>query len=254
MVLHGVRVLVLQHIACEPPGVYEDVLRERRASIHRVEIDEGEPLPDWRGFDAIVAMGGPMSTNDEDGLPWLVEEKRLIAGAVRAGTPFWGACLGVQLLAASLGARVYAGPEPEVGLLPVYLTDEALADPVFAGLPREIRTLQWHGDTFDLPDGAVRLAGSPAYPNQAFRWRNAYGVQFHLEVSLEMARSWAEVPAYAEALDRVRGPGSLPELIREIEAGAPRMLSHGRVLFERWLDTTASGSAASGQAAAQSAR
>ena len=247
------RVLVLQHIACEPPGVYEDVLRERGASLQRVEIDEGEPLPDWRGFDSIVAMGGPMSTNDEDELPWLVEEKRLIAEAVGAGTPFWGACLGVQLLAASLGARVYAGPEPEVGLLPVYLTGEALADYVFAGLPRELLTLQWHGDTFDLPAGAVRLAGSAAYPNQAFRWKKAYGVQLHLEVSLEMARSWADVPAYAEALDRVRGPGSLQGLIREIEAGTPRMLTHGRGLFERWLDTTAPGSAASGQAAAPSA-
>ena len=243
------RVLVLQHIACEPPGVYEDVLRERGASLQRVETDEGEPLPDWRGFDSIVAMGGPMSVNDEDELPWLVEEKRLIAEAVGAGTPYWGACLGVQLLAASLGARVYPGPEPEVGLLPVYLTEEALADPVFVGLPRELLTLQWHGDTFDLPAGAVRLAGSPAYPNQAFRWRNAYGVQFHLEVSLEMACSWAEVPAYAEALDRVRGPGSLPGLIREIEAGTAGMLAHGRGLFERWLDTTARGSAASGQAA-----
>jgi len=238
-----VRVLVLQHIACEPPGVYEDVLHERGASIRRVELDEGEPLPDWRGFDAIVAMGGPMSTNDEAELPWLAHEKHLIARAVRAGTPYWGACLGVQLLAASLGARVYAGLEPEVGLLPVRLTEEALADPVFAGLPRELMTLQWHGDTFDLPDGAVRLAGSPAYPNQAFRWGKAYGVQFHLEVSVEMARDWAEVPAYAEALDRVQWPGSLPELIREIEAGAPGMLSHGRSMFERWLEVAVPASA-----------
>ena len=104
--------------------------------IHRVEVDEGDALPDWRGFELIVAMGGPMSVNDEDEFPWLAQEKRLIAEAVRAGTPFWGACLGVQLLAASLGGRVHPGPEPEVGLLPVTLTPEALADPVFAGLPR----------------------------------------------------------------------------------------------------------------------
>jgi GMP synthase-like glutamine amidotransferase len=230
-----VNVLVLQHIACEPPGVYEDVLVERGASIHRVELDEGEPLPDWREFDAIVAMGGPMSVNDEDELPWLAQEKRAIADAVRAGTPFWGACLGVQLLASSLGARVYAGHEPEVGLLPVTLTEDAGADPIFAGLPTEFITLQWHGDTFDLPQGAVRLASSPAYPNQAFRLARAYGVQFHLEVSLEMAREWGEVPAYAESLDRVRGRGSLPAFIPEIEGRASEMRSHGRTLFERWL-------------------
>ena len=88
-------VLVLQHIACEPPGVYEDVLRERGAMIHRVELDEGEHLPKWQGFDAIIAMGGPMSVNDDDKLPWLRDEKALINEAVRGGVPFFGACLGV---------------------------------------------------------------------------------------------------------------------------------------------------------------
>jgi GMP synthase-like glutamine amidotransferase len=231
-----VEVLVLQHIACEPPGVYEDVLNECGATIHRVELDEGEPLPDWRAFDAIVAMGGPMGAVDDDEHPWLVDEKRLIAEAVRSGLPFWGVCLGVQLLAASLGARVYPGSAPEVGLLPVTLTDEALADPVFAGTPRELLTLQWHGDTFDLPDGAARLAGSAAYPNQAFRvGAAAYGVQFHLEVSSGLAREWARVPAYAESLERVLGHGALDRLLAELEARADGVLSHGRRLFERWL-------------------
>jgi GMP synthase (glutamine-hydrolysing) len=233
-----VRVLVLQHIACEPPGAYEDVLRERGATIQRVELDEGEPLPDRLGFDAIVAMGGPMSVNDEDEHPWLRDEKRLIGEAVREGVPYWGACLGVQLLAASLGARVYAGDEPEVGLLPVSLTDAGRADPVFGGLPTEFMTLQWHGDTFDLPEGGVRLAGSTAYPHQAFRFERAYGVQFHLEVSLDMANAWAEVPAYADYLDRVLGPGSLPSLIDELERRGPDMLDHARGMFTRWLDAT----------------
>jgi GMP synthase (glutamine-hydrolysing) len=230
------QVLVLQHIACEPPGVYEDVLDEHGATIHRVELDEDEPLPDWRAFDAIVAMGGPMGALDDDEHPWLTDEKRLIADAVRSGLPFWGVCLGVQLLAASLGARVYPGPAPEVGVLPVLLTDEALADPVFAGTPRELLSLQWHGDTFDLPDGATRLAGSPAYPNQAFRvGADAYGVQFHLEVSPALAREWADVPAYAESLERVLGKGALDRLIADLEARADGLLSHGRRLFERWL-------------------
>jgi GMP synthase (glutamine-hydrolysing) len=231
-----VRVLVLQHIACEPPGVYEDVLRERGSALHRVELDEGDALPDWRGFDAIVAMGGPMSATDDATLPWLTAEKRLIAEAVGAGKPFWGVCLGVQLLAASLGARVYAGPEPEVGLLSVEITEEGRADPVFADLPDGLATLQWHGDTFDLPEGAVRLAGSPAYPNQAFRAGNAYGVQFHLEVSPAMAHEWADVPAYAASLERTLGPGSAAGFVADIERRSAEMLEHGRSLFERWLD------------------
>ncbi len=230
------RVLVLQHIACEPPGVYEDVLRERGASIERVELDEGEALPDWRDSDAIVAMGGPMSATDDHALPWLTAEKRLISDAVRSGTPYWGVCLGVQLLAASLGARVYAGSEPEVGLLPVEITAGGRADPVFADAPDELVTLQWHGDTFDLPDGAVRLAGSPAYPNQAFRFDAAYGVQFHLEVSAAMAREWAEVPAYTASLERTLGPGSAVDFVRQVEERSAEMLAHGRSLFERWLD------------------
>ena len=230
------RVLVLQHIACEPPGVYEDVMRAHGAELVRVELDEGERLPDRGAFDAIVAMGGPMSVNDEAEQPWLAVEKRLIAEAVRAEVPFWGVCLGVQLLAASLGARVYPTAEPEVGLLPVFLTDAAETDPVFAGLPRELLTLQWHGDTFDLPQGAVRLAGSPAYPNQAFRFgETAYGVQFHIEVSPDLAREWAAVPAYEQSLERTLGSGALDRLIGELEANAEVLASSAKSLFERWL-------------------
>jgi GMP synthase-like glutamine amidotransferase len=220
-------------MACEPPGVYEDVLREREATLHRVEVDAGDELPDWREFSAIVAMGGPMSANDEGELPWLRDEKELVAEAVQASMPFWGVCLGVQLLAASLGARVYAGAEPEVGVLPVELTEEGRLDPVFSALPPTLPALQWHGDTFDLPAGAVRLAGSPAYPNQAFRFDHAYGVQFHLEVSGDMAREWMDVPEYASALERTIGGETL---LRAVDDAAAEMLDHGRALFERWLD------------------
>ena len=226
-------VLVLQHIACEPPGVYEDVLREQGAALTRIEIDARDELPDWREFDAIVAMGGPMSANDDADLPWLRHEKAFVAASARAGIPFWGVCLGVQLLAASLGARVYAGDEPEVGVLPVELTEEGSRDPVFSALPPVVPALQWHGDTFDLPEGAVRLAGSDAYPNQAFRFENAYGVQFHLEVSKEMAREWMDVPAYASALERTIGSETM---LRAVDASADEMLGYGRTLFERWLD------------------
>jgi GMP synthase (glutamine-hydrolysing) len=230
------RVVVLQHISCEPPGVYEDVLRQRGATIERVELDEREALPTHREFDAIIAMGGPMSVNDDEALPWLGDEKGFISESVRGGTPYWGVCLGAQLLAASLGARVYQGAQPEVGLLPVDLTDEARADPLFASLPSSLLTLQWHSDTFDLPPGAVRLATSPTYANQAFRYANAYGVQFHLEVSNDMASEWAAVPEYAAALERVLGPGSSEELVSHVERSSTEMRAHGRALFERWLD------------------
>jgi GMP synthase (glutamine-hydrolysing) len=231
-----VRALVLQHIECEPPGAYEDVLRDEGWELVRVELDEGETLPDREGFDAIVAMGGPMSVNDEDALPWLRDEKELIAAAVRAGTPFFGACLGVQLLASALGSKVYPGAEPEIGLLPVQLTEAARSDPVFAGLPEDLLTFQWHADTFDLPAGATLLAGSPAYANQAFRFgERAYGVQFHLEVSPEMAREWSLVPEYAASLESVLGAGAAGRLLDELAARADELRGYARALFRRWL-------------------
>jgi GMP synthase-like glutamine amidotransferase len=232
--------LVLQHISCEPPGAFADVLRERGAQVVPVELDEGEALPDWRDFDHIIAMGGPMSVNDDDRLPWLAAEKRFIADAVRAGKPFWGTCLGSQLLAASLGARVCAGSRPEIGLLPVSLTSEAREDPLFRDMPAQLTTFQWHGDTFDLPAGAVLLASSPMYPNQAFRWgERAYAVQFHLEVSVGMAKEWGEVPQYREALERALGPGALERMIAELGHEESAMAVMGRRLFERWLELPA---------------
>ena len=230
-------VLVLQHIACEPPGVYEDVLDERGLELKRVELDEGDLLPDWRAFDAIVAMGGPMSVNDEATLPWLRIEKAVIAEAVRAGTPYWGVCLGVQLLARASARASTRARRPRSGP-PGRADGRGARRPGLHRPAAELPTLQWHGDTFDLPDGAVRLAGSPAYPNQAFRFERAYGVQFHLEVSPAMAREWADVPEYARSLESTIGADGL---LRAVDTGSDAMLAHGRTLFERFLDHVVEG-------------
>jgi GMP synthase-like glutamine amidotransferase len=234
------RILILQHISCEPPGVYEDILVEKGASIHRVEIDEGEQLPDWRDFDAIIAMGGPMSVNDDATLPWLAAEKRWVREAMLAGQTYWGVCLGAQLLAASLGARVYSGPKPEVGIMPVYLTPAARHDAVFSGLPRELHIFQWHGETFDLLEGAVLLATSPAYPNQAFRWKKkAYGVQFHVEISADLAQQWSQVPAYKAALERVLGVDAVTKVVGDVSREQKLLHSYARSMFENWLKASA---------------
>lgn len=229
-------VLVLQHIACEPPAAYEDELRGRGIALHRVEVDAGEPLPDWRRFAAIVAMGGPMGAYEDERLPWLPAEKRLIAEAVGAGTPFWGVCLGAQLLAASLGASVHPGERPEVGICTVELTAEAAADPVFSTLPDRFPSLQWHADTYELPAGAVRLARSDAYEQQAFAVGRAYGLQFHLEVTSALAAEWSEVPAYAQSLEQLLGPGALDSLLAEITATEVETTAIARRLFGRWLE------------------
>jgi GMP synthase (glutamine-hydrolysing) len=234
------RVLVLQHIRCETPGVYEELLDERDAAIHRVELDEGDFLPDWRAFEAIVAMGGPMEATDDRGFAWLRGERALIREAVEGGLPYWGVCLGAQLLACSLGSKLQPRAAPEVGLLPVDLTTEATEDPVFAGLPQRFMTLQWHSDTFELPVGAQHLGYSPVCPNQAFRIRNAYGLQFHLEISPTMIREWTEVPAYKRSLNDAAGL-SATALLAATTNHVSELNTHARTLFERWFDHLVSG-------------
>jgi GMP synthase (glutamine-hydrolysing) len=240
----GLKLLVLQHIACEPPGAYEDELLDRGGELHRVMVDRGEPIPDWREFDGIVAMGGPMGAYDDDRFSWLAAEKALIAEAVRAGAPYWGVCLGAQLLAASLGARVAPGPAPEVGVVPVERTAGGAADPVFSLLPECFPTLQWHADTFSLPAGAVQLARSESYEQQAFVVGRAYGVQFHIEIGTGLASEWGSVPAYARSLEEIMGEDALPRLLEQIAAHEREMTGLARRLFARWLERVVAGASA----------
>ncbi|HEY3775790.1 MAG TPA: type 1 glutamine amidotransferase [Solirubrobacteraceae bacterium] len=236
MAAPGPKLLVLQHIACEPPAAYEDEMLAWGVRIERVMVDQGDALPDWRECAGIVAMGGPMGAYEDERFPWLVAERRLIADAVRAGTPYWGVCLGAQLLAASLGAKVYPGPGPEVGVLPVFATPAAGDDPVGAKLPPAFRALQWHGDTFDLPEGAVWLARSDAYEQQAFVFQRAYGLQFHLEVDVALATEWGEVPAYAESLRTTLGAAGLAPLIGDLRRHEDDSIQLARELFAAWLE------------------
>jgi GMP synthase (glutamine-hydrolysing) len=232
-----VRVLVLQHIACEHPGVFSEVMDEREVEAVPVELDEGEALPDWREFDAVLVMGGPMGAYEEADHPWLVPEKELVREAVEDGRPVLGICLGVQVLASALGADVRPMEDgAEVGLLPVELTEEGRKDPLFEGVTEPLVTLQWHGDTFQLPDGAMRLASSPAAENQAFKAGSSYGIQFHIEVTPEMAREWAEVPAYRDSLAKALGRERGAEFLSEVERRAGELHPAAKRLFANWLD------------------
>jgi GMP synthase-like glutamine amidotransferase len=230
------RACVLQHIRCEPPGIFGDLLRAHGIEIDTAQLDEGDELPDWHDVDLVLAMGGPMGANDEAEHPWLAREKQWIAGAVRDGKPYLGVCLGSQLLAASLGAQVRAGPAPEVGVLPVALTADGKADPVFAALGPQFTALQWHCDTFDLPDDAVHLGSSAAYPNQAFRFGDvAYAVQFHVEVSDWMLEEWRHVPAYHAAAENALGKSGFESLARAFADARESMIGSATRLFDGWL-------------------
>src|SRR5438094_502707 len=192
----AMRALVIEHAEHEDAGLLGEALLARRAEIDRRRVWRGEPVPSQiDGYDLLIVMGGAMAAWDDAGHPTMAGEAALLARAARAGLPTLGVCLGAQLLARGLGARVYAGPAPELGIAPIALTDEGRSDPLLASFDGA-DVLHWHGDTFELPDGAVRLASTARYANQAYRvGARAYGVQFHVECGQAMRRRWAELGA-----------------------------------------------------------
>ena len=201
------RVLALTHGPSVGPGVFVDAVRAGSHELveHEVPI-AGVPEDE---ADAIVVLGGAMHPDEEERHAWLVPELRYLGEQLERGTPLLGVCLGSQLLARAAGARVFRAQEPEVGWLPVELTEAAAADPVGAALPRRFDAFQWHHYTHDLPDGAVELARSRVC-TQAFRLGRAWGVQFHPEVRAEQVESWL-----AEDPDDVADPAALRAATRE---------------------------------------
>lgn len=186
------RAHVLKHVSFEGPGNIEPWLRNRGAEISETRIFEADTLPAFDEFDLLIVMGGPMSANDEDTLPWLATEKRFIRQAIESGKGVIGICLGAQLIASALGARVYPNKEKEIGWFPVYATPSAAAQ-ALCPFPEEAEAFHWHGETFDLPDGATRLARSEACENQAFQiGRRVVALQFHLETTAPSARAIVE--------------------------------------------------------------
>lgn len=184
--------VVLQHVAHEGPGTVALAVADSGADLSVVRVDRGEPVPPPGSVEemaGLVVLGGPMGVHDD--LAWLADERALLGRAVSAGLPVLGICLGAQQLAAALGAEVVTGPRAEVGAGEVHLTAEAIGDPVLGPAPTPLPCVHWHGDTFSLPDGAVHLARSDLYENQAFRaGPHAYGLQFHVEVTASLVAHW----------------------------------------------------------------
>ncbi|MEA2419654.1 MAG: hypothetical protein QOE60_1860, partial [Thermoleophilaceae bacterium] len=232
------RALALEHLRPDPIGIFGDVLEERGIEVDRVMLDQGDEVPDSRRYDLVVAMGAALSVWEEDEFPWLVAEKRAIREAVLSGVPYFGVCFGAQLLADVLGGRSYGGPEPELGASQVFLTAAARRDPVFRGFPPDLEVLEWHTNHFDLPPGGIRLARSPRYENQAIRFgRVAYGIQCHLEPSLEDIRAWFEgFPTLSEVFEARHGAGSVEAFLGEYATFVPLLQATGRQLFGRWLE------------------
>ena len=171
-----------------------DSLEQHKIACEYVDLYRGAACPDTGAADGLIFMGGPMSANDD--LPYIRRELELIGEAVTRGLPILGICLGSQLIAKALGARVYPNSVSEIGWYPVHWTAAAARDRLHHGLSAAETVFHWHGETFDLPAGAELLAYSQACRNQAYRvGENVYGLQYHLEVTPEMLDDWrSEIP------------------------------------------------------------
>ncbi|HEY9247383.1 MAG TPA: type 1 glutamine amidotransferase [Candidatus Methanoperedens sp.] len=173
----------LQHESFEGLANIEVWAKDRGHSISRTLLFNNEELPDIDDFDWLVIMGGSMNIYEEEKYPWLKEEKNFIAESIADNKIILGICLGSQLIADILGGRVTRNKYREIGWFPVTLTGEAKSSPIFGTLPNKFCAFHWHGDTFRIPPGAVRMAGSEGCTNQAFEYGRVIGLQFHLEYS-----------------------------------------------------------------------
>lgn len=223
------RVHVLQHVPFEGPGSIGDWLAARRAKVTCTRLFAGDALPTTADhLDLLIALGGPMSVNDEAELPWLVREKTFVRQVMAAGRPMLGVCLGAQLIASALGARVTRQAHKEIGWFPVRSVD---APPGCAPLPARFDAFHWHGETFDLPPRAIVLAETDACPHQAFQvGRRVIGLQFHLEVT----------PAAVGALvancrdELIDGP--YIQTARQMMEASPAQFEAGQRLMRQLLD------------------
>ena len=226
------KVLFIQHGDVDKPGLVAEVLAELSLGLCVVHPYAGEPLSsDASGFDGLVLGGGGQSAYEVELYPYLESECGLIRSALASKKPVLGLCLGAQLIARALGAKVQRAERKEIGFFPVTLTRDAAADPMARELPGVFGAAHWHGDLFEIPDGSVRLASTALTPNQMFRHgQNCYGFQFHLEMT----------PALFEELvrdskDYLLDSGAVPdELIREAREVLPLLEPSARAAFKKW--------------------
>lgn len=178
-----------QHVPFEGLGSIADWIRRGRHTLGVTRFHREEPLPAVADVDLLVVMGGPMNVREESKYPWLTREKRFIGAVIAAGREVLGVCLGAQLVADVLGARVYASGEKEIGWFAIETTEAAPASRLFGRFPQRLEVFHWHGDTFDIPSGALHVARSEGCSHQAFAYgERVIGLQFHLEMTQAGAR------------------------------------------------------------------
>jgi GMP synthase (glutamine-hydrolysing) len=232
------RILVFQHVAAEPLGTLDPLIRRRGHRIRFVNFErEPDAQPQVDRYRGLVVLGGPMNVADQANRPHLRTELRAIEAMLKQGKPVLGICLGAQLLAHVLGAPVSPIDVPEIGWYPVQKTDAGHADPVLSPLQAETPVFQWHGCRFDIPGDAVHLARSPHCEQQAFRHGdNAYGFQFHLEMDEPLIERWLANPAYRDELAAAGLPHDEHAIRAQTRQHIASMQQQADAVFHNFLD------------------
>lgn len=219
------RLHYLQHASSEGIGAIGNWASTRQVAITGTHLYRGDPLPAMADFDFLAIMGGAMNIYQHRDHPWLVEEKRFIAAAMAEGKAVLGVCLGAQLIADGLGAKVYQNSELEIGWFPVSISEDARRSALCRSFPAHLTALHWHGDTFDLPAGAATIGQTVACKNQGFIFSDrVVGLQFHIEVRRDEAKSFSEgyvAPAggFVQSLESIRDCDRyLPETHRALHS------------------------------------
>ena len=235
------KILILQHIACETPGYIKDLMIKDNLNLTTIQLDEGEKIPqDLNEFDAMLCMGGPMDTWMEKDYPWLIEEKNKIKEfIIDLEKPFLGFCLGCQLLGEVLGGQVLKSNPSEIGVLHIHSQEDINIDPVFNFLPHTFKALQWHSyEVAGLENNknVSVLGSSPTTKYQIFGYKKfAYGIQFHFEIRSTTVDDWATVPEYKNALEQSLGSEALPEMKNAVNAEISTMQGQCKLLYQNFL-------------------
>lgn len=198
------KILVFQHVAHEPLGVLDPMLRDAKHRVRYVNFfREPDARPNLDNYKGLIVLGGPMNVDELDKYPHLQTEIELIQDALKRDIPILGICLGAQLIAYALGADVYKADGLEVGWYPLTRNAEGKKDKLIQHFENEEMIFQWHGRTYDTPKDAVNLISSEICPNQAFRYGDkVYGFQFHIEVTEPVIERWLNLPAHEADLQQ----------------------------------------------------
>lgn len=231
------KVLVCQHVAHESLGTIENVFKDQGVRVRYANFGRHPNLKtSLKGYDGLVILGGPMNVDQTVAHPYLLHEMELIREGLEKQIPILGICLGAQLIAKTLGARVFDNAKKEIGWHDVTLTKEGKSDPFFKNFTETEHLFHWHGQTFEIPPGAVHLARSHLCANQAFRYGSkVYGLQFHLEVDEGIINRWLTIESNQDELELLKGEVDPGEIRLETPASILRLTELSRLSFAQFI-------------------